>query len=469
MLSRTSFRLFYAILAFSSLYRICLTALLVLRQRFLANLSSLAPHAIHRNLTPRQSERGVDERTTRARFFSRLVRFIKSDGTAPALAALAAAPTLALLPGADDFPWTYLASYTTVHSLSSLYAEARAVESRLVRWVPDWCDSALLYAIGNGQLLWSFVFERDTFPKGYGRMIVGRSSAYIPPRPAHTLPEGVQWPSSDTVVDHIAKLATPTPTSSAFPTFTSPVLSSLTPSRHPTTPYKAINPILDYSPAHPEHANLMCAMLHPTEPSCRKTLLNHFRAEWPASARIAGVFTAVASVLLRRKHWLHDPETELFNLVVATLQAATIISGSIGSAWAMICLLQQYLPRNFLPQKRFFLNGFLSGVWIFVVPKSRRQTLGLYVARMSAVSTWRVLEKRGKVRRPAYGKQILLALGLAMMAGMHEAEVGSMSRMLRAASKRLFGERIVVQARSEGEDGAQSARPRRGGGGAKKE
>lgn len=182
-------------------------------------------------------------------------------------------------------------------------------------------------------------------------------------------------------------------------------------------------------------------MIHPTEPSCKATLLKHFKTEWLASARFSGVFALLASVVFRGKRWWKDPETEIFKVVVATLQGATLISGSIGTAWAMTCLLQQYLPKNFMPRSRFFLNGLVAGVWILAVPKHRRRELGLYVGRMSALSSWHILEKRGKVKSVRYGPHLLLAAALTMMAGMYEAEATKLGGSLKTLSGKLFGDK----------------------------
>lgn len=62
--------------------------------------------------------------------------------------------------------------------------------------------------------------------------------------------------------------------------------------------------------------------------------------------------------------------------------------------WLTLCPLQ---PRNLLPRSRYFLNGFLSSIFIYAVPASRRQQLGMYVGRMSVKSQWAVLKKHGRV------------------------------------------------------------------------
>lgn len=229
-----------------------------------------------------------------------------------------------------------------------------------------------------------------------GNIILARSSAYIPSRP-EDLPLAIPWPSRREVADHVALLSTPTKQSSAFPSFTSPSLSALQPSPFPTTSFPAINPVLDFSPAHPAHSQLLCALLHPTEPSCKRNFLKFWATEWKASARFISIFLAAFN-LLKWKAWKRDPENSLFQFAMGVIQGATVISGSIGTAWALTCAFQHYFPRNFLPQSRYLLNGFLSSIFIFAVPAARRAQLGLYVGRLSLDSSWQILKKHNRVK-----------------------------------------------------------------------
>jgi hypothetical protein len=109
----------------------------------------------------------------RTRIYIRIVKTVYGHGVVPFFAALLASPPLLLLPrqtsadvGAVTFPRKSLALDFLTKGIQAQFNGMRRRNSRLVTWVPDWCDSALFYAIGNGQLLWSFLFEPDCFPKG---------------------------------------------------------------------------------------------------------------------------------------------------------------------------------------------------------------------------------------------------------------------------------------------------------------
>lgn len=394
ILSAAATRSGFALALFTFLYRNISYLLAFLRLKAMASLHSWTTESL-------------PDVSHRMRILSRMVRILRGDGIVPFLSVLAASPALHLLPaqstskpGAATFPRKTLALDMFIKGLYHHFGLLRKRRSSIVSWIPDWCDTALLYAIGNGQLLWAFLFEPDCFPKSYGDFILSRSSAYVPGRP-EDLPTSISWPSRREIADHVALLSTPSKSAKPFPEFTSPALSAIHPSPQATTPYAKINPVLDWSPAHPAHSRLLCAMLHPTEPSCRANYLNYWSTEWKRSAKFVALFTAFFN-LFKLRSWKRDPEGSLFRFVMSVAQGATVISGSIASAWAFTCLFQHYLPRSFIPRTRFFLNGFLSSIFIFAVPAARRAQLGLYVGRLSLDSTWQILVKRRKARTVRY-------------------------------------------------------------------
>lgn len=84
-------------------------------------------------------------------------------------------------------------------------------------------------------------------------------------------------------------------------------------------------------------------------------------------------------------------------LVNRLLRTTTFITMAIGTTWSSICVFQHLLPSSFLPQKRFFLSGFLGGLWAFIDRKKGRGRF-LYSARLSIESGWNVAVKRGLVK-----------------------------------------------------------------------
>lgn len=434
LFSACAMRTGFAFALFTFLYRNLNYILTFIRIKALSSLPSLTPSFL-------------PDASHRTRFLAKVVRTAHGDGIVPFLSALAASPALYLLPsqiaskpGSATFPRKTFALDLFTKGLYFHVDALHRRKSSLVSWIPEWCDTALLYAIGNGQLLWAFLFEPDCFPKSYGDFILARSSAYVPTRPKD-LPVSMAWPTRREIADHVALLSTPKKDQTPFPGYTSPSLAALHPSTQPTTPFPKINPVLDWSPAHPAHSRLLCAMLHPTEPSCRANYLHYWATEWKQSAKFVAAITAIFN-LFKLRSWKRDPEGSLFRFVMSVCQGATVISGSIATAWAFTCLFQQHLPKTFMPRSRFFLNGFLSSIFIYAVPAARRAQLGVYVGRLSLDSTWQILVKQSKVKNVRNGDVALLALGLAMLSSLYEDSPYILSGYVRRILRTLSGPRL---------------------------
>lgn len=419
--SLTSLRSGTVLALFSALYRFLLSHLTRLRLQLLSRSSA---------------KDDLDSSVHRDRIRVRLVRVLDSAMLVPFTAALAASSVLAAFP--IPSLRRSMGLWLSTKAVENTYTHLRSVNSRSVAWIPDWIGGAFFYAVANGQLLWTFLFEPSCFPDSYGRVILARSTSYIPPRPAG-LPTSIPWPAPRDIADTIASLSTPSSTAAAYPAFKAPVLSALTPSKYPTTRYALINPVLDYAPVHPAHSRLLCAVLHPTEPSCSRNFASFFAREWQASAKFVAIFTALTQLLSYRKV-IKDPETALFKFALAVVQGATVISGSIGTAWGLTCFFQHYLPRTFLPTKRYFLNGFLSSVFILAVPKARRAQLGSYVTRQSLDASWGVGKRRGWWKGVPQGDTLLLAAGLATLTGLYETRPKAVESSIRRSIWLLLGD-----------------------------
>ncbi|SPO20631.1 uncharacterized protein UTRI_00107 [Ustilago trichophora] len=415
---------------FSALYRVLLTRLTTLRLNLLAKS---------------WKKDSLDYAKARDRIRARLVNMLDSVALVPFTASLAASAVLAVFP--IPSLRRSMALWLSTKAVENLYVHLRTVKSRSVAWVPDWIGGAFFYALANGQLLWTFLFEPSCFPSSYGKVILARSTSYIPPRPAG-LPTSIPWPAPRDIADTIATLSTPTKTSAAYPAFKAPVLSALSPSKYPTTKYPIINPVLDYAPVHPAHSRLLCAILHPTEPSCSRNFLSFFMREWQASAKFVAVFTALTQ-LISYKRILNDPETALFKFFLAVAQGATVISGSIGTAWGLTCFFQHYLPKTLLPTSRYFLNGFFSSVFILAVPKNRRAQLGSYVTRQSLDATYAVAKRRRWLKSVKHADTMLLALGIATLTAIYETKPKAVESSIRKLVWVLLGNSAAVDAEKQ--------------------
>lgn len=195
-----------------------------------------------------------------------------------------------------------------------------------------------------------------------------------------------------------------------WPPFVSPILFPLASNTLPQS-LSAIAPIT--SPAHPSHTALSCATLHPATPSCTTTFLHYILTAFPALAKFFTAYYALFSIPKYQK-FIASPAGELNALGKRVLKTATFLTGAIGTSWGSICLFQYLLPRTFLPSARWFLGGFLGGLWAFVDRKGGKGHF-LYSVRLSVDSLWKVGVKRGLWKGFGGGDVAVFVAGLAVM------------------------------------------------------
>jgi hypothetical protein len=330
---------------------------------------------------------------------------------APAIGSSLAGFFLAVYPG-DQLRIT-IAIYIFTRALEFSYNYLE--ELGYFRNRPSWFGSWMLMPFAYGQLLHAFVFDRDCFPANFGNYILGNSPQYVQTRP-DDFPRDLRWPATFDIVDSLAEIS-----KQRWPPFVSPILFPT----HETLPrtLTSISPIT--SPAHPAIKSLSCALLHPQDPSCLRTYVQYWMQAFPKIARFFTVLLTAMSIA-RYKAFLASPTAAVNKLIKSILRMSIFISGAIGTSWGSICLFQNVFPRNFLPTQRWFLGGFLGGLWAFLERKGGRGNF-LYCSRMSIDSLWKVGVKRGWWRGIKNGDVVLFVLSLATVNVLYENAPRSVS------------------------------------------
>ncbi|CAL8581278.1 hypothetical protein XPA_006978 [Xanthoria parietina] len=298
---------------------------------------------------------------------------------------------------------------------------------------PTWWGSWMMMPLATGQLLHAFVFDRDCFPKAYGDFILSYTPNYLQRRPA-AYPPSLPWPEPHTIVDSLATMSRLN-----WPPFISPMLFPNNPSPLPSA-LTSISPIT--SPAHPSIPHLSCALLHPSNPSCAKTFLTYVLTAFPPLAKF---FTLVFTVfsLPRYRSYLSSPFKEVNLLAKRVLRMTLFITMAIGTSWGSICFFANAFPRHFLPTQRWFLGGFLGGLWGFLERKGGRSNF-LYSVRMSIDSTWKVGKKRGWWSGIKGGDLGVFVMGLMVINMIYERDASAVQgSMVRKGLGFLRGEGLM--------------------------
>ena len=324
---------------------------------------------------------------------------------APAIGSSLAGFFLAVYPG-DQLRVT-IAIYIFTRALEFCYNYLE--ELGYFKNRPYWFGSWMIMPITCGQLLHAFIFDRDCYPTGMGNYIMSNSPEYLQKRPVD-YPRNLTWPGPYDVLDSLAEIS-----KQRWPPFVSPILFP----NQETLPKRLTSISSITSPAHPAIKSLSCALLHPQDPSCLRTYVQYWIQAFPKVARFFTIlFTAMS--IARYRAFLDSPVAALNNLAKRILRMSLFISGAIGTSWGSICLFTNILPRTFLPTQRWFLGGFLGGLWAFLERKGGRANF-LYSARMSLDSLWKVGVKRGWWTGIKNGDVLLFVLSLATVNVLYES------------------------------------------------
>ncbi|KAG6007146.1 hypothetical protein E4U21_006330 [Claviceps maximensis] len=317
---------------------------------------------------------------------------------------------------------------TTSGSLASSATKREKRERREKRARPWWFGSWLLQPLAFGQLLHAVVFDRDCFPASYGRFIFGHSAGYLHASPA-AWSAPLAWPSTDAVVESLAHMAR-----LHWPAYVSPTMFPHKQNQHQhgllPASLQAIAPLT--AQAHPLITSLSCATLHPSDPSCSRTLLTFWLNTLPRFARFFLVLYAGLALVLSPRRLLpslyHAPLSTLTAVFSRALRTSVFATGAISTAWSSICFFQSYLPRRVLPTQRFFLGGFLAGLWASILDRRHGRPIFLSSARLSLHSLWRVGLKRRWWRAVRAGDVAVFVAALMITGVAYERDARSAVR-----------------------------------------
>ncbi|KAJ9375798.1 hypothetical protein DTO063F5_9158 [Paecilomyces variotii] len=320
-----------------------------------------------------------------------------------------------------------VALYTATKSLEFLY---NLLEDKgYFAHRPSWFGSWLLMPLSGAQLFHAFIYDRETIPKWFGDAILRFSPGYMHQPPSSLLADH-QWPSDYELVDSLGKIA-----KLRWPPFISPILHPGDLNTLPSA-VESISPIT--SPAHPLISSLSCALMHPSTPSCSTAFLHQVLLSVP---RLGRLLTAVVVALsaAKYKNLLAQPFSSANALSKQIITMTAVLSAALSSAWGSICFLNFFLPRSFLPTKRFFLSGAIGGLPFAFVANGRSNFL--YIFRAALYSAWKSGVKRGLWRGWKGGELWLIVLAWALLGSVLERKPAAVdSRGIRKGLAWLKGD-----------------------------
>lgn len=304
-----------------------------------------------------------------------------------------------------------IAIYILVRAAELAYkgADAAGFLKRKPKWVGSW----MLFAITQGQLLHAFVFDSDCFPEGLGNFLIKHSPEYIQARP-QGLSNRVTWPSTRQIVDSLAEMAR-----LKWPSYVSPVLRPKDLTTLPASIDPVIAPIT--SRAHPALQHLSCALIHPAETSCFTPFLRQVLLSMGSLGRFFTMYYGAFS-LFRIRRLFKDPLSFATSLAMQILRVTVVVCGSLAGSWGSICFFNNYLPKSFIPEFRFFLGATLSSCLAIIDQSPTGHENAMYTTRLSLDSLWKVGRKRGWWKGVKGGDVGIFVVALAVFSVLYDSQ-----------------------------------------------
>jgi len=150
----------------------------------------------------------------------------------------------------------------------------------------------------------------------------------------------------------------------------------------------------------------------------------------------------VALSAAKYKSLLAQPFSSANALSKQIITMTAVLSAALSSAWGSICFLNFFLPRSFLPTKRFFLSGAIGGLPFAFVANGRSNFL--YIFRAALYSAWKSGVKRGLWRGWKGGELWLIVLAWALLGSVLERKPAAVdSRGIRKGLAWMKGDGFV--------------------------
>ncbi|KAG0087891.1 hypothetical protein BGZ93_010688 [Podila epicladia] len=149
------------------------------------------------------------------------------------------------------------------------------------------------------------------------------------------------------------------------------------------------------------------------------------------------IFYGVMTLLWKRKKVAERPKEMAYSFVKSTLRSAAMLT-----LHTLLCCNAMCLTRRIVGQehrRNYLLNGILGSLAMWIEVPGRRNELILYMAQRALETTWRLLSKRGLVRRIPQWDTALFSLSMGVIMVVYQSKPEAISNMYRGVLDRACG------------------------------
>ncbi|GJJ78426.1 hypothetical protein EMPS_10785 [Entomortierella parvispora] len=356
-------------------------------------------------------------------------RLMKGRRWIPAvLAALLASPAFALIP--DQSRRLTMALYFLTYSGEVTYS---ALKSKgWTDWMPNWFGVQLLFLLSASQTIHTFTHHGDCAPVAFRKTIVSQCAPFLTRPPGYNSKTQGPYPQCTSILasmnnymrmhalnPHVAGNDFTPLVVDGLTAATSQTFSSMSNADTAFLVPSAVQSILTMTEGM-GHASPSCRLFHPSTANCTTAAVSLAGKNMLFFLKLYSSLAFLTLLVKGGRVFNNGIGTYFKGTIFSTVRSSIGTCGMTATAFPLLCFMERYLPPDFLPTRRHYLNGFVGGLWLMVESPQRQSSLTLYFARFMLEGVWRRLVKAGWLKNFRQGETVLFGLSMAVIMGIFE-------------------------------------------------
>ncbi|KAF9104908.1 hypothetical protein BGX29_001040 [Mortierella sp. GBA35] len=185
------------------------------------------------------------------------------------------------------------------------------------------------------------------------------------------------------------------------------------------------------------HNFQLCALLHPTT-QCSGHAADVVTGEFRRTFKMYSTLNIILALVFQHKRLTTQPKEVVQRFIISTTRSSLFLTISHGIAMYSLCLMRRIFKkeRTFL----YLVNGFFAGgLGVLFEQPGRRMELALYCLPRALETGWRILLKRGLVRRILHWDITLFSASMGVMMTIYQNDPSVINKHYLTVLTRVSG------------------------------
>ncbi|TPX32943.1 hypothetical protein SeMB42_g07554 [Synchytrium endobioticum] len=277
-------------------------------------------------------------------------------------------------------------------------------------------NAVLVMSLSSAQILYAFTAMPHTLAKSYFSFLLVHGS--------------IRGMSKEKAPLHMAAIASavngstravttkwiPAPDGEGVPT----TIDRFLPDGINPEPFKLFSDML--LPTVHDHDFVICSLQHPETPSCRKSAIKFFLAEYYRASQLYAPLNIITTLVFRPRAMIRTPIKTMIHFLFTTARSAFFLACFCATGWTSLCAMRRHLGKD--APWMYVVNGLMAGTTVLLEARSRRLELAMYCLPRALESFYRCGVEWGWWRYLLGGERLYFCLstGILMLLYQHDPE-----------------------------------------------